>query len=261
MPGNYAHYRFGQELISHMDPRQQRIIGRFRQLYDMGLHGPDLFYYTDSLLLKTDGKPGKQFHELTGKAFFEQACQGARTQGSEGMTAYLCGLLAHYTLDSTCHPFIHRNTTDKLTHDQIETEFDRYLLNMDGHKPAHLYDCSRHMSLSDGEAALIAPLYPGMSAAQVKSCARNMKRSARLLTMPKGFRRDLSTAVLSRIAPQTAHRIMPLHANRACASLDPSLLRLYEMAASRYDLLLELLFAHLKKGVPLGPDFDAVFGK
>ena len=26
-------------------------------------------------------------------------------------------------------------------------------------------------------------------------------------------------------------------------------------------LLLELLFAHLKKGVPLGPDFDAVFRK
>lgn len=261
MPGNYAHYRFGAEMISRLDPRLQQTVGRFRQLYDMGLHGPDLFYYTDSLCIATDGKPGKLFHQQSGREFFGHACRGAKLRASEGMTAYLCGLLAHYTLDAMCHPFIHRNTTHTLSHNQIETEFDRYLLTQDGKKPAHLYDCSRHMGLSAGEAELIAALYPGVTAAQVAKCARNMAKCTHGLVLQKGPGRDMKLAFLNLAAPETAHRVMGLHPNRACVGLNPSLMRLYEMAANRYALLLEQMVAHLRKNAPLGVDFDPIFGK
>lgn len=44
MPANYAHYRFGKQLLSGMCPNDRRSIQRFRRLYDMGLHGPDIFF-------------------------------------------------------------------------------------------------------------------------------------------------------------------------------------------------------------------------
>ena len=100
MPGNYAHYRFGQELISHMDPRQQRIIGRFRQLYDMGLHGPDILNYHDPLIKTPTVRLCDKLHAQTGQVFFERTCRVVRMNPSEGARAYLYGLLAHYCLDS-----------------------------------------------------------------------------------------------------------------------------------------------------------------
>lgn len=44
MPANYAHYRFGVKAIPLLPAEMQRTVRRFRRLYDMGLHGPDLFF-------------------------------------------------------------------------------------------------------------------------------------------------------------------------------------------------------------------------
>lgn len=52
MPANYAHYRFGKQLLSGMCPNDRRSIQRFRRLYDMGLHGPDIFFYYNPLMLR-----------------------------------------------------------------------------------------------------------------------------------------------------------------------------------------------------------------
>ena len=59
MPSNYAHYRFGTELIEKMEPEQRRTVRRFRQLFDMGLHGPDLFFHHDPFLQTSVRNLGK----------------------------------------------------------------------------------------------------------------------------------------------------------------------------------------------------------
>ena len=55
MPANYAHYRFGKQLLSGMCPNDRRSIQRFRRLYDMGLHGPDIFFYYNPLIKTATG--------------------------------------------------------------------------------------------------------------------------------------------------------------------------------------------------------------
>ena len=121
MPSTYAHYRFGTQLIATMPPKTQRTVIRFRQLYDMGLHGPDILFY-QSLLPGT--KLSDKFHAQTGKAFFERACRNIRLNPSEGARAYLYGVLAHYALDSLSSPFIHRMAREKnISEESIATEF------------------------------------------------------------------------------------------------------------------------------------------
>ena len=46
MPSDYAHYRFGAAMLSAMPADLRRPANRFRQMYDMGLHGPDIFTYS-----------------------------------------------------------------------------------------------------------------------------------------------------------------------------------------------------------------------
>lgn len=260
MPGSYAHYRFGKDALALLDPQQQRTARRFRQLFDMGLHGPDLFYYTDALGLASDGKPGKRFHAMTGGEFFAHVTRALKLKPSEGAMAYFYGLVAHYALDSIVTPFIEKNVKKGLTAQQIMTEFDRYLLVLDGKKPAHLYDLSRHMALTEGECQTVAALYPGVSPALTEKCVKNMAKCTHGLVLPKGVARDAKLVLLRLAAPNTAHRMVQMHPNRDCVSLNPSLLRLCEMAQRRFEALMEQLQMHMRSNAPLGPDFSAIFG-
>lgn len=260
MPGTYAHYRFGQSALEVLSPEQQRTARRFRQLFDMGLHGPDLFYYTDPLGLASNGKLGKRFHALTGEAFFAHVIRALKLQPSEGAMAYFYGLVAHYALDSISHPFVSTHANKDRSAIQIITDFDRYLLIQDGKKP-HLYDPSKHITLTEGECQTVAALYHGISAAQVQSCVKNMARCTHGLAMEKGAGRDAKIALLRLTAKDTAQRVIGLRPNRACAGLNVSQLRLFELAQRRYAALMEQLMRHLRKGNPLGPDFSAIFGE
>lgn len=260
MPSIYAHYRFGAQLISKMPPKLQRTVGRFRQLYDMGLHGPDILSY-QGVPTPGGGKLRDKFHAQTGKAFFERVCRTVRLSPSEGAMAYLYGVLAHYALDSLSHPFIQRMAEqEKLSADVIVTEFDRFLLNMDGKKPPHLQDLSGHMKLTPGECETVAAFYPRVSPGAVGKSVEHMAALTHFLSLPQGSRRQWMDKGIRLVLPRVSGRMMPLHPNHACAALNPSLLRLYDMAADRYPVLLEQIQAHLRRGAPLGADFSVPFG-
>lgn len=260
MPGNYAHFRFGSELLPTLPPEVRRTVGRFRQLYDMGLHGPDLLRYHDPLIHDSTVKLCAKYHDQTGVVFFERVCRAVRLNPSEGAMAYLYGVLAHYVLDSMSHPFIRRMVeSGKATHNQIETEFDRYLLVMDGKSPAHLYDQTPHMRLTPGECETVAIFYPNVRASAVERSVKLMKTITQMMTVPRGTKRDLLGNTLRMVAPGAADTIIPLHPDPACKDLDDKLLRLYDMAIDRYLLLLEEIQDHLRRKTPLSTDFSLSF--
>ena len=45
MPTTYAHYRFGKEVTEALPRGLQNTIEYHRDLYDIGLHGPDILFY------------------------------------------------------------------------------------------------------------------------------------------------------------------------------------------------------------------------
>lgn len=257
MPSIYAHHRFGAEMIAKMPKRQQRTVTRFRQLYDMGLQGPDIFYYQG--LIKGDSV-GDFYHNETGAAFFERVCAVVRSNPSEGARAYLYGVLAHYTLDSLSHPFINRMAQEgTLNHSQIETEFDRFLLFMDGKRPPYLQDLSKHIRLTPGECQTAAAFYPKVKSNQVKSHVHRMAVITKALVLPQGLRRKLIEKTIGILQPRIAGRFMSVHTVNASRKLNPDLMRLYEIASQRYPVLLEQVQAHIRNKEPLGTDFSVPF--
>lgn len=261
MPGAYTHFRFGTELLSLMPPEVRRTVGRFRQLYDVGLHGPDILLYHDPVFRDATVKLAGRFHRQTGTAFFQRVCRAVRMNWSEGATAYLYGVLAHYALDSMCHPYISRmEEAGKASHNRIETEFDRYLLELDGKTPPHLYDQTAHMRLTPGECQTVALFYPKVSDTAVARSVKNMAKCTKFLTMPQGTRRQLTTGAMRLVVPGAADLVMSIGPDPQCSELDKDLLRLYEMAKARYIPLLEQIQDHLRRGTPLTTDFAKIFG-
>ena len=50
VPTTYTHYKFGREVIDALPELLRKTVESGRELFDIGLHGPDiLFYYHGAL--------------------------------------------------------------------------------------------------------------------------------------------------------------------------------------------------------------------
>lgn len=261
MPSTYAHYRFGVALLRTMLGDVRRTISRFRRLFDVGLHGPDIFYYSSPLLKTNAGFLGIRFHEQTGQEFFQRVCRAVRLDKSEAAQAYLYGVLCHYCLDSMCQSFVSEQAQlCGVSHLEIETEFDRFLLEKDGKIPPCTQDLSPHLKLTPGEFETVAKFYPPATAGNVKDCLRNMAVFIRLLATPEGPRRTLLQKGVGLIAKELSGMWMTAGSNSRCAHLNAPLLECYEAASAQFPEMLSQLQAHMTYNAPFESHFEKIFG-
>ena len=58
MPSTYAHYRLGQEVYKSVSALARTAIKSHKELFDIGLHGPDILFYYRPLAVCTINKQG-----------------------------------------------------------------------------------------------------------------------------------------------------------------------------------------------------------
>ena len=71
MPTTYAHYKFGKEVISALPRPLQNSIEKNRELFDMGLHGPDLLFYYRPAVKNAVNKQGYELHDKMADVFLK----------------------------------------------------------------------------------------------------------------------------------------------------------------------------------------------
>lgn len=113
MPGFTTHYIFGMKAYNDLPNNQLKlIIAKYRWLYQLGLQGPDIFFYNIPILRHRDYRNvGSYMHEHHIRDFFESYLRNlsqisSKQQREEGL-AYFCGYLCHYIGDSICHPYVY----------------------------------------------------------------------------------------------------------------------------------------------------------
>lgn len=255
MPASYAHYRFGKLLLPKLPADVRQTVQRFRRMYDLGLQGPDFFFYYNIFMKTATGSLGSAFHRQTGLEFFTVACKAAT---SDAAKAYLYGLLGHYCLDSTCHPFVNRLAAiGEAKHVPLESEFERYLLLKDKEPSPHTYDAGKFLKLTRGEALTVATFYPGVTGWAVSHSVRSMALFLRLLAHPN---RKLQKQILSATYPKLLDFRIPEESSDALAPYVSELSDLYDQALERYPSLLQEITAHLQTGEPLTEAFAPDFG-
>lgn len=260
MPSTYAHYRFGTEMLAVFPADVRRTVQRFRRLYDVGLHGPDLFFYYNPAVHTPIGSLGGKFHHQTGREFFGRFCRSLRLSPSEAGLAYLYGVLAHFCLDSVCHPFINRESeAGPASHVEIETEFDRFLLEADGKLPIRSQERSSHIRLTPGECETVSAFYSPAKAGHVRVCVNNMDFFTRLLANTDGSKQALLRKGAALFGRDIRGLLMPAGPNPRCACLDEALMVLYGNAASLFPVLCAQIQAHLAYNAPLGEEFSIPF--
>lgn len=212
MPAAYAHYRFGQLVLSRLPAEKQKIIQAHRDLYDLGLQGPDLLFHYHPLGHDPLKGTGPRMHEAPAEAFFrpagEQLC---RSRDSDALLAYLWGFLCHFALDFHCHPYIDAaEAAGGPGHLAMEADFDRSLLEEAG-LPIDPAGTACHIKLSRKNARLIHALFPGISARQLHMAAATMGLNQRLLSSQRPLVRGLVTAALKLFGRYEKLGLMMLH--------------------------------------------------
>ena len=261
MPAAYAHYRFGQEALSMLSPAVQKTVRAHPQLYSAGLHGPDPLFFHNILRSDEIYALASYYHHIPGTELFALFRSRLSRPEDPRETAYLFGLLTHYTLDSQCHPLIaelHRE--GKCPHSRLETEFDRFLLELDGEPLPHTRDLGAHLRLKPEELERMARFFPPVTAAQLSRCIRNMTWATRILSgrglLPRG--------ILERIIPLAGEtvrqQLMPRTPSPRAKAFDGELLGLYNRALERFPDLAKQLEEHLYRGAPLGEAFAPIMG-
>lgn len=143
-------------------------------------------------------------------------------------------------------------------HVELESEFDRYLLESDGVPQPHTYDGSAHMRLTRGECVTVALFYPPATPANINACVRNMARATRFL-VGENRKRVQRLLRLTR-SPAIEDQLMPEHSDDRWLWMDSEMLVLYNRALKRYPVLLSQLDEYMRTGEPLGEDFAPAFG-
>ena len=261
MPAIYAHYRFGKLVLPAIPADVRGQILRHRQMFDLGLQGPDfLFYYqpfTDSPVLRL----GHELHMRSGRDFFESVCSDLHSDSDEAVLAYLYGLLAHYCLDSLCHPFVDEKTASgKPSHTALESEFERYLMAMDGIRKPHIHRRSAYLKAEKQCFETVSRFFPPAGAKEVGEALGGMALCTDLLTCANALHRALAVRILRRIGAGKEGLIVPPAPDPDASCLNDNFFDLYEQALELYPALLEQLRDYLSFREPFGPEFDRIFG-
>jgi hypothetical protein len=255
MPASYAHYRFGKLLLPSLPADVRQTIQRFRRMYDMGLQGPDFFFFCNIFVRTATVQMGSTFHHQTGQEFFPVACKAA---ASDAAKAYLYGLLGHYCLDSVCHPFVNRLANiGEARHVPLESEFERFLLTLDKEPSPHTFDMSKYIRLTRGECMTVSGFYPGSTGGKVFLGTRAMAFIARFMVQPS---RQKQIPFLQRRLPFVYDHMIPMEENPDLAVYIRELYDLYGQALEQYPRMLSQLTAHLETGADFGDLFAADFG-
>lgn len=171
MPGFAVHYLFGQNtLVNYSRDELYSSIEKHKEMFNLGLQGPDLFFYyflSPILYKKNIGsilhtKKIGQFKKNFLYVLINEKDDDRKKVG----IAYFAGFLGHCTLDQVCHPYIYAMTDYEhkgkgyfSKHVDFETEMDaiytkRYM-NID------LYDFRRkeEIRLTELEINTLAEMF------------------------------------------------------------------------------------------------------
>ncbi len=263
MPSTYAHQHFGNLVFDKLPEKLQEEIAPYKGLYNIGLQGPDIFFYYKPLHKNDVAAYGGRLHGQTGEAFFGKRLSilaGLDPAQQPAAQAFLCGTACHFTLDTTCHGYVNwYEKTRHVPHNVIEGDFDRELLAAAGYVPV-MADISAEFAKgvrggtaparSEGKSGsartvqsrtetagaetAIAPFYPEMDEQTIRTALHDFVRFHHILLCRSDLKRNFLLAALKALGQYDALRghIVGKAEDPSCHASNQELVKLLSGAVS-----------------------------
>lgn len=262
MPAYYAHHRFGAQVLEILDPELRTVAENHRAQFQIGLQGPDIFFFYRPHTKNRVSKYGHHLHEISARPFFQHAFRVIEEKGVSGKEyAYLLGFICHYILDSQCHGYVAEMIEKTgVEHLEIEEEFEKMLLRMDGEDPMS-FPMGDLVPQDSRTAEAIAPFYENITAETAAQALSDLRSVKRLLTAPNAAKRGLINTAL-RMSGHYASLKGLMHQkkdNPKCAESNAGLLERFEAAVPIAAAMMKSYDDSLRTGSRLDSRFDRNF--
>lgn len=262
MPAAYVHYRFGKEVTECLPYVHRKLITANQELFDIGLHGPDILFYSKPLSANAVNQKGYEMHERPAAEFFEKgAVLYKSSHNKEALKAYLYGFICHFTLDSACHPYIEKMSQESgLSHSEIETELERFFMEKDGIDPME-YIPIQHIHASENAGKIIAPCFDPVTPAEITASLKGMILCHKILHAPQEKKRRLLYFLLRLIRKYNSMQglIMKPEVNETCSRYCVLLNNMYTEAVTVASSLIQNYANVLDNSAELSSRFSLTF--
>lgn len=260
MPAGYTHYQFSEDIIQLIDDHQiKQIITANKTLFQIGTHGPDIFFFHRVYNFHDDvNLLGKQMHREKARDFFENALEIA---DNDDQKAYILGFLCHYILDSQMHRYVKQIMSEtQMSHFEVESEYDRYILKRKRIDPVNSYIYS-HIQCNEHIVCTIHSFFPQLSYLQIQESLHSVKAADKLLRAPSYLKRGIlySAFHLSFHFDQLQGLIINYHHNTKMENYYYLLNQIYKDALSEAMTYISLYFDNFEKKEVLPVRFDRTY--
>lgn len=262
MPAIYAHDRFGAQVSQQINNDLKQIIQKHYTQYQIGLQGPDIFFFYKPYSKNKVNQYGYHLHEVSAYPFFRHAVKVVQEKGRDSREyAYLLGFLCHFILDSECHPYVEEMIGKTgVQHLEIEEEFEKKLLRMDG-KDALAYPLAELIPTDLYTAEAIAPFYRKMHPKIVRSSLRYMKLVKKLFTAPGIFKQTVINTVMKLLGNYEKMKglMNQRKDNPKCMESNEGLMQRFDRAVDVAVAMMYRLDESVRNGKKLPERFDRTF--
>lgn len=262
MPAIYAHETFGLNALNLLDNETKEIISNNFTQYKLGLQGPDLFFYYRPYLRCSINKLAFILHNNPVNDFLQKASTLIKNKGIESKEfAYILGFICHFTLDSTCHPYITKEVDElKFNHIEMEGEFDKFLLKKDNIEPLSFpaHNMVPYDSLSIDTINNVYNSYTSIPKSALNKTLRSFKFYKKILVAPNDLKRNTMNFLMKMTGQYDliqGHLFKP-HENPKSYETNPKLLSLYENATPLASELMKNYTSFIKKETYLSDKFN-----
>lgn len=261
MPTTYAHWRFGDFCIKNLPECLQNIVTKNREIFNYGVHGPDIFFYYKRLKHNDVNSFGSHLHEVPfGETLEKIRPLYLNADDKESVLSYLLGFLCHFALDSYCHGFIDRTQeVTKTSHGKIESQLDRHFLKKDGYNPVKK-SVTTTLKPSRKIAHDIAQIIPELSEDIIYDSLVDQKFYLNILKDSNFVKRKALIAVMDLVkTPKFKELLLTNKDDPNCKQTNARIEKYFNKAVEHYPILAKSMVEYLEEGKELLPYFHNHF--
>ena len=258
MPTTYAHWAFGRECINLLPKKIQVTIHENRDLYNIGVHGPDILFY--DLSHPNITSYGNNMHRKSGEEFFLKCKQIYETHSEKDqILTYILAFLSHFVLDSTVHSYVERKKeVSKITHNHVEAQWDRHLIELDDRTP-NLVNRSESLKPSKKISDIISYFLP-FTSEEIYRSLRWQKEIVELTNAVSPTKYNFFQKGLKKLNKQDyADLFIGLEEDRKCKDSNIRLDKYLDIALKQYEKLSKNLLDYLEEKTKLDKYFKKNF--
>lgn len=261
MPTTFTHDCFGKDVFKNLSSRLKDTIRQGKDVYRIGLHGPDIFFYYKPRQKNEINQIGPAMHRENADLFFEKAIRVFHEKPSAPLASYLLGFACHFMLDSTCHGYIgafERQTG--CSHALIEEELDRYFMIREHKKPLSYLPASVLQPTREN-CEIIGQVFPQVPVSELQFAVRWQRRFDWLLTCRNPIKEKIILGGMKVLGcyEELEGQVMRRQVNEACQESTAMLVDLYEKAVAETPDILENLYDCLYGEAALSERFSRNF--